>query len=295
VSVSGPIRDAFAGQISSTLDAACSDSHGRQLCRREGQLLEFFMPLNDNGGRSPDAVIRGWLPFAATQATIDRDVHRIWALLGVGLLILYLALFRLMAQASRRLRRDAEFHRKRAAQDVLTGLDNRSVLPDRVAAALAAAIRSEGQAALVLIDLDHFKQVNDSLGHHVGDLVLQHTARQLQSAVRPGDTVVRLGGDEFVVVLPNTASPRAATEAAERLLVAVAASLDVEGATVVTRASAGVALGPTDGDTFLDLLRRADIAMYRAKESRGGVRRYSDTTESPAAKLLDSHIRESVS
>ena len=153
--------------------------------------------------------------------------------------------------------------RERAAlTDALTGLPNRSALAERAAAALA-----EGPAALVLLDLDRFKEVNDTLGHHVGDRLLQVVAQRLSTGVRGCDTVARLGGDEFALLLPGLDSAGPAVEAVERLCAAVAAPVALEGLPLEVGATAGIALAPVHGGGLEDLLRRADVAMYAGKAS----------------------------
>jgi diguanylate cyclase (GGDEF)-like protein len=159
----------------------------------------------------------------------------------------------------------------RALHDALTGLPNRVLLLDRLEHALARLRRHESGLAVLYLDLDRFKTVNDNLGHGVGDGVLQHVARRLLDTVRPSDSVARLGGDEFAAVLPDLRSPEEAVQIAERLLVAVAEPIDLGDGELVTTVSIGVA-GAGDGSaSAAELLRRADFAMYTAKD-RGRAR-----------------------
>ena len=152
---------------------------------------------------------------------------------------------------------------RRAFYDELTGLPNRSLLHDRLAHGMERAARSGLAPAVILLDLDNFKAVNDSLGHCVGDRVLVHVAARLQAAVRPMDTVARLGGDEFVVLVEDP-QPGAAIGAAQRVLDALREPAEVAGHTVVLHASAGVAPGEVGQDPDR-LLANADAAMYAAK------------------------------
>ena len=155
-----------------------------------------------------------------------------------------------------------------ALYDSLTGLPNRQLFHDRMRLALARTRRGQMQLALVFIDLDHFKEINDTLGHAAGDQLLQQVARRLEECVRAGDTVARFGGDEFVVLLENVASP----ENVERLIGKFRKTLDqpfdLAGKTVSILASFGVAYCPQHGDDEKQLLRHADEAMYLAKKMR---------------------------
>lgn len=156
--------------------------------------------------------------------------------------------------------------RHEALHDALTGLPNRNLLMDRLEQALRRARRHADYGfAVLFMDLDRFKVVNDSLGHSVGDELLVQVARRLRECLRQVDTVARLGGDEFVVVLDQIAHPQEAVQAAERIREALCAPFQVNGHEVHTSASIGIALGDANYARSEDLLRNADIAMYRAK------------------------------
>jgi diguanylate cyclase (GGDEF)-like protein/PAS domain S-box-containing protein len=155
---------------------------------------------------------------------------------------------------------------KLAFYDPLTGLPNRSLLADRVDLALATAARDGHSLAVLFLDLDRFKNINDSLGHAVGDRLLQTMARRLSEVVRDSDTVCRLGGDEFVLLLPNCDALGAAA-VAEKLIDAAAEKIEIDGLPLTGSASVGIALYPADGKDYDTLLKNADTAMYRAKES----------------------------
>jgi diguanylate cyclase (GGDEF)-like protein/PAS domain S-box-containing protein len=153
----------------------------------------------------------------------------------------------------------------RSLHDPLTGLPNRLLLHDRLEQAMARDSRSALGFALLFVDLDRFKVVNDSLGHDVGDAMLIEVSRRLSAAVREGDTVARLGGDEFIVLADGISEVGGAGELAERVRHALAEPIEVPGGTVVCTASIGVSL-PVPGQAPRELLREADTAMYRAKE-----------------------------
>lgn len=174
--------------------------------------------------------------------------------------------------------------RHRALHDPLTGLPNRMLALDRLAGALARRRRDEGAVAVVLLDLDHFKLVNDSLGHEAGDALLTALAPRLQDAVRPSDTVARLGGDEFVVVCEDLDGARAAVHVAERLVAAVRQPLVLGDAEHFASASIGIALAESADADPQTLIRDADAAMYRAKERGRG--RYELFDESLRRRVL---------
>ncbi|MEZ0074350.1 diguanylate cyclase (GGDEF)-like protein [Planotetraspora sp. GP83] len=166
------------------------------------------------------------------------------------------------------LRRDHQ-----ATHDGLTGLPNRKMLILRTEEALAEA-RPNERVGLLLLDLDRFKEVNDTLGHPVGDRLLQIVAHRLTHSVRPGDVVARLGGDEFAVLLPSIRDAHAAKEVASRLRVALTEPVRLEGMTFDLDASIGIALYPDHAPDFELLMQRSDVAMYLAKEGRTGVEFY---------------------
>jgi diguanylate cyclase (GGDEF)-like protein len=153
-----------------------------------------------------------------------------------------------------------------ANHDALTGLANRNLLADRMEQAITYAHRANRLVAVMLLDLDRFKVVNDSLGHGTGDALLKVVAERLNACVRPGDTVARLGGDEFVVVMADVANENDVAPLVRNVLDSLAHDITVAGHDVVATASIGIALYPRDGDEAASLLKNADVAMYRAKE-----------------------------
>jgi diguanylate cyclase (GGDEF)-like protein/PAS domain S-box-containing protein len=152
-----------------------------------------------------------------------------------------------------------------AYHDALTGLANRRLFQEHLALALALAQRRMKRVGVLFLDLDHFKVVNDSLGHSVGDALLRQIAQRLRGAVREGDTVARVGGDEFTIVLQELADPHDAAAVAEKVLSTVAAPIQVNGHQLYVTTSIGISVSPEDGDDAESLLRSADAAMYRAK------------------------------
>jgi diguanylate cyclase (GGDEF)-like protein len=159
-----------------------------------------------------------------------------------------------------------------ALYDVLTGLPNRKLITERLSQALNTARRENIQAALLFIDLDRFKPVNDDFGHAIGDLLLKDVAKRLQDCMRAMDTAARLGGDEFVALLPHVEGKRGALVVANKILGALEKPFDIAGHTFHISASIGVAFYPDHGSDEKQLMKNADAAMYRAKKSgRNGV------------------------
>ena len=180
---------------------------------------------------------------------------------------LYIAIIRDISEKKRierQLLHDA-FH------DKLTGLPNRALALNRISHALSRRDdHPRFRCAVMFVDLDRFKMVNDTMGHAAGDSLLIEVAERLQNVMRPADTIARLGGDEFVVVLENVVDMRNAIHVAERVLEALKPEINLKGSPVQANASLGIALSQDDTDDAEELLRRADIAMYRAKEKGRG-------------------------
>jgi diguanylate cyclase (GGDEF)-like protein len=196
-------------------------------------------------------------------------------------LLFLLPLIAIYASAAMSLQREHQAH-----HDELTGLPNRALLFRRAATALSDAARGDQRAGFLLLDLDRFKEVNDTLGHPVGDCLLKTVAHRLAHSVRPGDVVARLGGDEFAVLLPSVREASAAREVAIRLRAALAQPVHLEGMTFEIEASVGIALYPDDADGIEQLMQRADVAMYLAKERRTGAERYACGADRNSAARL---------
>ena len=162
-----------------------------------------------------------------------------------------------------------------AFHDVLTGLPNRALVEDRLTQALALATRNDQRVALLLIDLDRFKAVNDTHGHHAGDELIIAVAQRLNRIVRASDTVGRIGGDEFIVVMPEVDNIGQVNSLAQRMIDELAQPFTLFGSDVWSGASIGLALAPKDGIDRLELMRKADIALYEAKSGgRGRFRQF---------------------
>lgn len=198
-------------------------------------------------------------------------------------------------------RAEAEIERL-AYHDALTGLPNRLLLLDRLEQALAVARRNRRCGAVMFVDLDQFKRINDVHGHAVGDAVLREVAHRLSFYLRREDTVARLGGDEFVILLPDLAAElddagTLAMSVAEKVRDALESPVTVEGREFVSSASLGITLFPKDSETVDDLMREADTAMYRAKESGRNTLAYFEPTMQAAISeryALEHALREAV-
>ena len=174
-----------------------------------------------------------------------------------------------LAVAHSNLEREERLYRQ-AHYDDLTGMPNRQLFKDRLQHEIARAGRAGESLALLYIDLDNFKRVNDTLGHDAGDELLRVVGARLAACVKQSDTVARLGGDEFVIVLGGLPGPEPATKAAERILAELSIPLEIRKREFRGKASIGIAMFPDDGSTLEELLKNADTAMYRAKaEGRG--------------------------
>jgi diguanylate cyclase len=183
---------------------------------------------------------------------------------GLGLLALFWVI---VVGYQRRTERQAAENQHQALHDGLTGLPNRTLLRDRTGQAIRQADRELVPAALLLTDLDRFKEINDTLGHHYGDQLLIQVGERLRAALREVDTVARLGGDEFAVLLPKIASAEDAVLVARKLQAALEEPFTLDDLTLAVEASIGLVLYPDHGDDPDELLQRADIAMYAAKDT----------------------------
>jgi len=163
-----------------------------------------------------------------------------------------------------------------ATHDALTGLPNRRLFNDRLTLELAHAHRNQQKLAMMLLDLDHFKDVNDTLGHSVGDKLLQVVGGRLTSLLRQSDTVARMGGDEFMLLLPEMDQMENAARIAAKILGAFRRPFEFDGHKFHITTSIGIALYPNDGEDADALMKNVDIAMYRAKDrGRDNYQRYS--------------------
>src|SRR6266545_767091 len=180
--------------------------------------------------------------------------------MGLGMVI------RLLEEERKQLLAASEQIEHLAYHDALSGLPNRNLFLDHLRLAIALAAREGRQVAVLFLDLDRFKTINDSLGHASGDELLRTVADRLRACLRQGDTVARLGGDEFTVLLPEVADDLDAVKVAEKVLDRIRQPLTLQSREIVVTASIGISRFPGDGDAPEELVKKADVAMYQAKE-----------------------------
>lgn len=187
--------------------------------------------------------------------------------------------------------------RHQASHDPLTGLPNRLLFNEKLSLALASAHQNGEMLAVIFLDLDRFKNVNDTLGHPVGDLLLQSVSRRLANCLRVGDSMARWGGDEFTVLLYNINTPEEATKICQLIIQSLSTPFDFEGLELYIKASLGIALAPYDGEDAETLLKNADAAMYKAKQK--GRNNYQFYTQAIGSKVsedlnLENHLYKAI-
>ena len=267
ITLSAPARAALHGTVTSSIVPSVSGPSGWR-----GPSIESTTPLSVGG--HVIGAIQSFAPLGTLGSAISHGVFQVELVLVLGLLLLWAVLFPIVIRASQRLRRQAEENERLALSDALTGLANRTLFHDRLQMALAEAERRQERVGLLVLDLDRFKEVNDTLGHAQGDRLLCEIGERLRGVLRETDTLARLGGDEFAVVLPNVHDAQAAEEVARRMLVALERPFDFDELSVTPQASIGVAVCPDDGADLDVLLSRADQAMYEAKHTHERVAVY---------------------
>jgi diguanylate cyclase (GGDEF)-like protein len=270
--------------------------NGQVVSTQSGTNLDVYVPLWLGRSRHPEGAVQLSLPYAAIKADVRADARNMSLLIFLGLAVLYTVLFRIVAGASRTLRQQAEVNEHQALHDALTNLPNRTLFHDRVGQALAIARREHIPVAVMIMDLDRFKEVNDTLGHASGDDLLMQAGLRLRAALRESDTVARLGGDEFGVLLPRVVDSAAATSVARKLRKALEEPFTIHGLALQIEASVGIALYPDHGDDVHSLLQRADVAMYVAKEQPGGCEIYAKDRDdySPDRLTMLTELRRAI-
>lgn len=248
------------------------------------------------------ANLQGWYVHEPRPLTVSRVVSHALVLTVIGLVAWWLSrdLYRAMDQAdaeTERVKQGAERMQFMSLHDPLTGLPNRALARLRFEQAAQDAERSGRQLALMVLDLDHFKVVNDSLGHPVGDALLQAVAQRLQALLRSADTLSRFGGDEFLILLTGLEEGAHASRVAAEVVQALSDPFELGGVSVNCGGSVGVALFPADARAFDELVKRADMAMYRAKESgRNGFQFFDDSLHKAVQQQLglDADMRQAL-
>ncbi len=274
---SRPFRAALAGDVHSAL--VTLEGH-------DGPVIRVMQPVVGSTTGQAVGILEVYLPYDAIAEQIAIDTRQTFLRLALGLGALYALLALISWTTTAGLRRSAVAHRHASLHDSLTGLPNRDCFRARA----EAAIRSQaGNGAIILIDLDHFKEVNDTLGHHAGDELLQVVATRLSRLLRATDVVARLGGDEFALALPGLTGADHVRAMLAELREDLSEEVVIAGVPLTIEASFGIACWPADGANLDELLKRADIAMYAAKRAGSGVTAYDAVHDDHTAERLGLH------
>lgn len=260
------------------------------------QIRNKAVPMQRLISEQVDALIRlqQSQPVGAVKDAKSSSVSAFNAVLWIGGITIVLTVLIGMF-VTRRVASQAQVLNHQALHDELTGLPNRTLFHDRLEQAIQRAQREEHAFVIILMDLDRFKEVNDTMGHDVGDLLLQEVARRLRNTVRNSDTVARLGGDEYIIILENI-SQRYVQRVIEKLLKTLDRPFMLEDQAIDISASLGIARYPDHGKTAIALTQRADVAMYAAKQGHSGFAMYSEAQEhsSRATLTLKSELRHAI-
>ncbi|WP_433300336.1 putative bifunctional diguanylate cyclase/phosphodiesterase [Actinoplanes sp. CA-030573] len=235
-----------------------------------GRIIRVLQPVFARASGEAIGVLELYLPYDKIDARLHEQMVVTYRRLGGGLGLLYLAMALISWSTTRSLRKYAAHQEHEALHDALTGLPNREAFRQRALAAIAAAKRDGTGGAVVIVDLNRFKEVNDTLGHHAGDQLLRVVSARLSGGVRPGDTTARLGGDEFALILPGLDADGVRT-LLENVRGSLTREMVLDGVPLSVEASFGVALYPGHGEDLEKLLRHADAAMYQGKRGAAGI------------------------
>jgi len=259
---------------------------GEEFGGTETTLLDVYVPVERGGVVVGAAEVM--LDYQGTSDAVASAIRTVSLVVAGGLVLLWLLLFRTVWNASRRLQTSALENARLALLDSLTGLPNRRMLADRLERAIRESDATGTTVGLALLDIDRFKDINDSLGHDRGDELLEQVAERLRGALREDDVVARLGGDEFAILLPDVQSVAAADAAARRVRQLFVPPFMLGDLALHVDTSIGVACLPDHAEDASSLMRMADVAMYTAKTHRLGVSVYSpeEDDSSPARLVL---------
>jgi diguanylate cyclase (GGDEF)-like protein len=267
------------------LGAPASDT--TRLSGKDGaEVVVAAVPLRIGGGAAPPAALVVAEDYGPIRAHAREDLQRVGVGMLISLVLLYAAIFPILMGASRRLRRQAQQNEHQALHDALTGLPNRALFRDRVRQAVLSARRGQHSFALLVLDLDRFKEVNDALGQKTGDELLVEVGKRVAACLRDSDTVARLGGDQFGVLLPGVGSAAGAERVARTLLDTIGEPLELSEMTVTLDISMGGAMFPAHGDDDDALIQHADVARRSAKTTHGGLVMYSSDLDEDSARRL---------
>jgi diguanylate cyclase (GGDEF)-like protein len=231
--------------------------------------LRTYAPVAVQGGVGVVALFQDYAPIASSAAATFLPTAGVFE---AALILLFITLLPILRRVTVRIRRQMEEIEHRALYDQLTGLPNRNLFRDRVEQSILRARREQTSSTVMFLDVDHFKEINDTLGHEAGDSLLEVLAERLRAEMRASETLARLGGDEFAILCDGTATD--ASLLAERLHSALHGAVSVRDFPLEVTMSIGVASFPDHGDDTDTVLRHADVAMYQAKETRAGTAVY---------------------
>jgi diguanylate cyclase (GGDEF)-like protein len=266
-------KTALGGETVSRVEDLSSDPTAADASL--GQVLKVFVPLRLGGAASPvSGTMELWLPYSGVAVQVEREAESLYVLLATCLLVLWGTLLAVVAGASKRLRRQAAEKEEQALSDGLTGLPNRTMFQTLIERAMNGIGRRKKMGVVMLMDLDRFKDVNDTLGHHNGDLLLQRIGSRLHSVLRDTEAVARIGGDEFAILLPEVPDRQSVVPVVRRVLKVLEEPVVVGGLALQCEGSIGLAIFPEHGTTVESVMRAADVAMYMAKENRSGYEFY---------------------
>jgi diguanylate cyclase (GGDEF)-like protein len=281
------IREALAGTIRGDVTSLPADAPGRS----RKKALRTYAPVAVPGSTGVVALFQDYGPIAqAAQATFVP----VAGIFEVVLVLLFVALVPILRRVTLRIRRQMEEIERRALYDELTGLPNRSLFRDRIEQTIRAAGREPRPAAVMLLDVDRFREINDALGHETGDRLLKELVGRLSDTVRASETFARLGGDEFGILFSGSHQDAAALAA--RIHGALEAPFSLSGFPLEIAVSVGIAAYPEHGEDVDTLLQHADVAMYVAKDAHAGTALYeSEQDTSDAARLaLAGELRRAI-
>jgi diguanylate cyclase (GGDEF)-like protein len=258
-----------------------------------GRLVEVYVPLRFAGSGPPEGAFEIYLSYEPVAAAISRDKRMIAVLLSIGLALLWAALYRIVARASRRLRRQSEENYTLARHDQLTGLPNRTLFIERLNEAVQEEHPATGAVSVLLIDLDGFKDINNTLGTQIGDHVLCEVGRRLQSELSVNTLVARVGADEYALMSSSTAGVPGALAIAAAVQSSLELPIALDGVALNIEASVGIAVMGEHAQDLDTLLQRADLALSRAKSHHSRVEVYSTAHDSfdPARLTLLGQVR----
>jgi diguanylate cyclase len=255
--------------------------------------IEVYLPLVAGRPARRIGVLELYLPYAPIAAEVQTELQVLYLALALGLAALYIALFVITLSVTRRLRQQVASNAFLARHDALTELPNRAMFLERAHRAVEAARRLQRASTIAIIDLDRFKEINDTLGHATGDELLIMLAKRLAAQMRPEDTIGRLGGDEFGLILTDAPEP---AHALERLRELIHSEIEVRGLSLSVEPSIGYVVARDGTISVETLMQQADVAMYEAKEQHSGPVEYRPELDRYAAAdiALMSQLRAAI-